>query len=148
MTYDSSSSVRAARDQYLAANGFSLADYQARWVRFKIGPVPIVFVNTRTRKAAVPLHDLHHLATGYQTDLRGEAEIAAWELAAGCGRYWAAWVLNSMTIATGAVIAPRRTLAAWRRGRRSRSLYHESFQDSLLDLSVAELQNRLELDPR
>jgi hypothetical protein len=30
----------------------------------------------------------------YETDLPGEAEIAAWEIASGCARYQAAWILN------------------------------------------------------
>jgi hypothetical protein len=36
---------------------------------------------------ALPPHDLHHVATGFDTTLVGEAEIGAWELASGCRHY-------------------------------------------------------------
>ena len=62
--------------------------------------------NTEGRRRAVRIHDLHHVVTGYQTDLRGEAEIGAWELASGCLRWPAATVLNLFALAIGLVIAP------------------------------------------
>ena len=65
------------------------------------------------------LHDLHHIATGYDTSWTGEAEIAAWELASGCRGYVAAWVLDLASIPLGLVIAPRRLLRASRIGTRS-----------------------------
>jgi hypothetical protein len=86
--------VGDARDVYFRDNGFSLAGYTDNWVKLKLGPIPIAFPNTDARKAAVKLHDLHHVATGYATTWTGEAEIAAWEIGAGCGKYYAAWVLT------------------------------------------------------
>ena len=77
MRYDNAMSVRDARDKYFADNGFGDGGYHDRWVRFKIGPLPVAIPNTASRKRAVRLHDLHHVATGYDTDLRGEAEIEA-----------------------------------------------------------------------
>src|SRR5688500_10311930 len=109
--------VREARERYFTENGLSEAGYTSRWVALPVGSLQVYFPNTGPRKRAVVLHDLHHVATGYSTTWRGEAEIAAWELAAGCGRYWAAWGLNLGAAALGLVIAPRRTLRAWRRGR-------------------------------
>lgn len=138
--------VAEARDQYLRTNGFALADYERSWVRIELGPLPVWIPNTRGRKRAVRLHDLHHLATGYGTDLRGEAEISAWELAAGCGEYQVARLLDIGGMALGFIIAPLRTLAAWRRGRRSRSLYDRGFGDDLLAMTVGELRQRLRLD--
>ena len=138
--------VRAARDQYFRDNGFSEAGYTAPWVKLKMGPIPLGFPNSKARRRAVPLHDLHHLATGYATTWIGEAEIAAWELAAGCGRYWAAWGLDLGAALVGLFIAPRRTWRAFRRGRRCRSLYRASSNDGLLDMTVAELRARLGTD--
>ena len=69
------------------------------------------------------IHDLHHVLTGYQTNLRGESEIAAWELASGCRRMPAAFVLNVFALAIGALIAPRMVLRAWARGRATKNLY-------------------------
>lgn len=115
------------------------------WVTIKLGPLPFAFPNTATRKRAIPLHDLHHIATGYSTTLRGEAEIGAWEIASG---YWAAWVLNATGFAYGLVLAPRRVYRAFVRGRHSRTLYRAGWNDALLDLSVRELRVRVAVGER
>jgi hypothetical protein len=146
---DRSETVRDARARYFAENGLSEAAYQDRWVVLRAGPLPIYMPNSEARRRAVPLHDLHHVATGYGTTWTGEAEIAAWELGAGCGRYWAAWMLNLGAMGLGFFIAPRRTARAFRRGRRGRvTLYRDpaGLDPSLLDLSVAELRRRLALE--
>jgi hypothetical protein len=137
--------VREARALYFAQNGLSEAGYSDRWVKLRAGPLPLAFPNTRARVRAVKLHDLHHVATGYDTTWRGEAEIGAWELAAGCGHHLPAWVLNLGAVVVGLLIAPGRTLRAWRRGRRSRTLYAGEFDPSLLDMTVPELRARLGL---
>jgi hypothetical protein len=139
--------VRAARDQYFAANGFSEATYRDRWVKLALGPVPLVMWNPRARQLAIPLHDLHHVATGYATTFAGEAEIGAWEIGAGCGSNWAAWIYNASAFAFGFVAHPRRTYRAFVRGRHSRSLYTTGgWRDELLELDVAELRRELALD--
>lgn len=138
-----STTVRAARDAYLKANGFSLAGYTDPWFTIEFGRIPLKLPNTKSRRAAVPLHDLHHVATGYATDYRGEAEIAAWEIAAGCGRYAAAWLLNLGAMGIGMWLAPRRVFRAFVRGRRSTSLYHRAIGDDLLAMEVEALQREL-----
>jgi len=135
--------VREARAQYFARNGFSDATYRDRWVKLKLGPLPLAFPNTPSRQRAVPMHDLHHIATGYETTIAGEGEIGAWEIAGGCGRYAAAWVLNAIAFAGGMVVAPRRTYRAFVRGRRARPLYQAGWSDDLLELDVAELRSRV-----
>lgn len=141
--YSDAMSVADAREVYFHDNGFTAEGYTDRWVKLKVGPIPLAFPNTESRRAAVKLHDLHHVATGYATTWTGEAEIAAWELAAGCRRYYAAWVLNAGAMLTGMVIAPLRTISAFRRGRRSKSLYDRAFGDDLLQLTVGQLRARL-----
>lgn len=139
--------VRQARDEYFRRAGFDEGGYRSRWVRLQAGPIPLWFPNTASRLRAVKLHDLHHLVTGYDTSWTGEAEIAAWELAAGCGRHWVAWMLNAGALLVGLVIAPRRTSRAWQRGRRSRSLYGmRELDETLLDLDLDELRSRLVRD--
>jgi hypothetical protein len=70
--------VRQARTEYFRANGFGDdGGHHARWVKVKLGAVPLWFPNTDARRRAVRLHDLHHLATGYETSVVGEAEIGA-----------------------------------------------------------------------
>jgi len=141
--YADGSTVRAAREQYFAANGFSDTTYREKWARFKLGLLPVILPNTKSRQQALPLHDLHHIATGYDTSVVGENEISAFELGGGCGHYAAAWLLNAGVFAMGLVLAPARTYRAFIRGRHSRNLYRDGWHDSLLDLSVAELKKRI-----
>jgi hypothetical protein len=139
--------VRDARTAYFVTSGFATdGGYGERWVFLKAGGKTVfVFPNTAARVRAVRFHDIHHVLTEYDTSWTGEAEIAAWELAAGCGRHYAAWVLNIGAAAIGLVIAPRRVMRAFVRGLRSRTLYRDEFTEDLLDQSVGELRLRLKL---
>jgi hypothetical protein len=145
--YADSMTVGEAREAYFRDNGFTLAGYTDKWVKLKLGPIPFAFPNAPARQAAVKLHDLHHVATGYATTWTGEAEIGAWEIGAGCGRYWAAWLLNLGAMGVGMVHAPRRVLRAFARGRRSKSLYDRGFSDELLQWTVRDLRAHLALTP-
>jgi hypothetical protein len=97
--------------------------------------LPFPFPNTPARVKAVRFHDLHHVLTGYRTDIVGEFEISAWEIAAGCKSMTAAWVLNLGGLAAGIFRCPKRTFAAFVRGRRHDTLYGEDY-DALLDITV------------
>ena len=114
--------------------------YDDAWVDFSLGPIPFPFPNSPMRVRAVRYHDLHHIVTGYETDLPGELEISAWEIGAGCGRFVVPWQLNLGGMGAGALFMPRRLFAAFVRGRRSRSLYGMDFEP-LLDKTVAELRS-------
>jgi hypothetical protein len=135
-----------ARDFYLRVNGFALEDYQSDWVRIKVGPLPAVyFPNTRVRKQIVPLHDLHHVATGYGTDIVGEAEVGAWELRAGCTTF-IAYLLNGMAAATGMLVSPRRVLRAFRGAAGHTTLYKSGLSYAeVMKLEVGELRRLLGL---
>lgn len=147
--YDPESDLASARALYFEANGFPAdGGYDAEWVDFELGPIPMPFPNTDARRRAVKVHDLHHVLTGYQTDIHGECEISAWELAAGCRGMAAAWVLNFGGMALGVLIAPRRTFKAWVRGRRTRTLYDRAVDGALLARRVADVRAELGLDRR
>ena len=110
---DDQRTLRDARAQYWADNRFGADGGESqRWVTVKLLGIPLRFPNTEGRKRAVRVHDLHHVVTGYATDLRGEGEIAAWELVTGCRQFPAAVVLNLMAMALGLMLAPRRVLRA------------------------------------
>ncbi len=138
---DPTATLLAARDRYFEENHFGPdGGYGAAWVDFKLGPIPLPFPNTRARVRAVRFHDLHHVLTGYRTDALGEFEISAWELGAGCGGYVAAWQLNLGGLAAGLFSIPRRTFQAFVRGRHSRSLYRQTYDDALLSRRVGEVR--------
>ena len=141
--YDPASTMREARARYFADNDFGEeGGYGEKWVDFKLGPIPFPFPNTPMRVRAVRYHDLHHVITGYDTDLRGELEIAAWEIAAGCRSFVVAWQLNLGGLAAGALFTPRRAFHAFLRGRRSESLYGKPFEP-LLDATVGEVREQM-----
>ncbi|HKA52158.1 MAG TPA: hypothetical protein VKJ47_00705 [Candidatus Binatia bacterium] len=144
--YPDALTVGEARARYFAANGFAESGYEARWVRLQAGPVPLFIPNTSARARAVRFHDLHHVATGYDTTWTGEAEIGAWEVASGCAHHYAAWVLNLQALAVGLLINPGAVFRAFLRGRHSRNLYRKVFSDSLLAPTVGEMRRRLHLD--
>lgn len=144
--YENHLRVREARQRYFDANGFGDGGYDDSWVKLMAGPVPLYFPNTAARVAAVRRHDVHHVLTGYDTTWVGEAEIGGWEIASGCGRFWAAWVLNLQALLVGMVLAPRAVLRGYVWGRRTTNLYHGDFPDSLLDEELGVLRARLGLD--
>jgi hypothetical protein len=140
--------VRRARDRYLAENGFTVAAYDDTWTEGWVFGIPIKVLNTPRHRWAIMLHDLHHVATGFGTDLAGEGEISVWEARRGLrplGLYVA--LIVAVGSLTGVLLAPRRALAAWRASGRATSLFAscvtEADYEALLDLTVAELRVRL-----
>lgn len=133
--------------RYFRENGFGEdGGYEDDWVDFHLGPIPMPFPNSAGRKRAVRFHDLHHVLTGYRTDTLGELEIAAWELGAGCDGFPTAFVINAGGLAAGAFAAPRRTFRAFLRGRASRSLYGEAYEEVLSEEVELARKKRLGAD--
>jgi hypothetical protein len=146
-TYPAELHLDAARNLYFQRNGFAAdGGYSQRWVTVMLGPLPFSFPNSAARVRAVRYHDLHHIVTGYQTTLRGEAEIAAFELASGCTRFPAAFHLNLGALAIGSLIAPGRCLRAFARGRRGDNLYARELTAPLLAQTVGAMRSELGLD--
>lgn len=142
--------VRRARDAYLAENGFTVEGYDAKWTEGSFLGVRVWIPNTKRHRWGIMLHDLHHVATGYGTDPVAEGEISAWELRHSVwalGPYVGGVVLFGALF--GAVLAPRRALAAWRSAENARSLHalllvtDEPAYAKLLEMTVGELRAHL-----
>jgi hypothetical protein len=142
--YPDTMTLAEARSLFFARSGLGEdGGYNARWVRVETKPFPVYFPNTASRVEAAKLHDLHHIANEYATDWAGEAEIAAWEIASGCGRHLWAWFLNLGAFAVGMFLFPRRLFDAFIRGRHSTNLYPTGFPESqLATKSVSWLRER------
>ena len=138
--------VREARDGYLAENGFTVAAYEEAWTKASFFGLSFAVPNTARHRWAIMLHDLHHVATGYGTDLPGEAEVSAWEVRRGL-RPLGAYVASIVALGAsfGLVIAPRRTVRAFRAsGQGARSLFGDEVEyGALLASTVGELRERL-----
>jgi len=144
--YSPELTLRDARTQYFAVNDFGWGGYDDKWVKVEYGLLRFYFPNTKGRVKVVKYHDLHHILTEYETSLSGEAEIGAWEVATGCTRNLAAWLLNLSGFAAGLVINPKGVYKAFLRGRQSANLYHLPFNDELLSSRVGDLRQKLKLD--
>lgn len=120
----------------------------ARAVEIQMGRFfRIYFPNFPARKKCVLRHDVHHLLTGYPTTISGESQISAWELASGCRRYWAAFMINVSGLMIGMPWNIGPILRAYARGRRTGNLYDPALSDDIIrHTSVAEWRSRLQLD--
>ena len=142
--YDNHLKIRDALELYFLRYHFPNGGYHLKWFKIKIGPIYIPLPNTEARIEAVKIHDIHHLLTGYEAILEGEAEIGAWELASGCGRYYMAWILNAGSFFYGMFFFPRALFTAFLKGRSIRSnLYYDTiYNDELLNKTVGELKEK------
>lgn len=145
-SYDNKSTVREGVQEFFRRSGFSADSYEAKWFTLKFGPVPIHLPNIPSRVKAVKVHDIHHVLTGYPATWPGEVEIGAWEVATGCGTYWAAWFLNFGSLGIGLFLCPGRMFRAFRRGLRSRTnLYHGFDYEMALNTDIETLRKDIGL---
>ena len=116
------------------------------WVRFPVGAKTIpVFPLWGLKKAHVA-HDVHHALLGYPTSIRGECELAAWELASGGCRWNVVfWVDRLAVLVLGFVLCPFATCRAARRGRRHQNLYGMGI-GTMLAADVEQLRRRMRLE--
>ena len=147
MSLTDTTTLRQARDRYLSEAGLSTATYTDDWVDIQLGPLPLRLPSTAARKRVLPLHDLHHALTGYKADIRGEAEIGAWELAGGIGRHTVGYVLDLLTFVWAPLVVPRRVWRAFVRGRHSKNFYRHPLplDPTLLDEPVQAVRERMNL---
>jgi hypothetical protein len=148
--YPGTMTLDEARSLFFARSGLGEdGGYNARWVRVETKPFPVFFPNTACRVEAAKLHDLHHIANEYETDWAGEAEIAAWEIASGCGRHGWAWLLNLGAFTVGMALFPKRLYRAFIRGRHCANLYRGGFPETELPTKTLEwLRGRLRVNDR
>lgn len=133
--------VGEALDAYLEENGFDKALYDAKWTPASFLGVPVPVPNTKKHRAAIMRHDLHHVATGFGTDLAGEAEISAWEARRGfsnVGLYTTGIIAGLALV--GLVAWPRRALRAARAPGRRNLFRDDLAYDELLAMTVGELR--------
>jgi hypothetical protein len=119
------------------------------WFIVHAGPLRIPLPNPPARRRAVLYHDLNHVLTGYDTRFSGgEMSIAAFEVAAGCGRAWIAWYINLVLMALAIVVRPRLVWAGFVRGRQSGSVYRRpESRSTLLAMTVADARRLVSVAP-
>jgi hypothetical protein len=135
--------LRVARDRYLGEHGLSTQSYAEPRFLLRIGFIRLDLPNP----GLLPYHDLHHVLTGYASDLIGEAEISVFELRGGGANAMVTFLCVG-GILIGALRSPRRLQYAWRRCRGVRSLYHaRPDYETLLERTVEEVRRELGIPP-
>ena len=136
--------VADALQAYLDENGFDKALYDAAYTPASFLGISFGMPNTTSHRLAIMRHDLHHVATGYGTDLAGEAEISVWELRRGfgdIGLYVGAIITSGVVL--GLLAWPRRTIRAARVPGRKNLFGKELRYEELLAMTVGELRDLL-----
>jgi hypothetical protein len=143
-----SSTVQQALTAYFKA--YDLGDeggLNRRWGKIRVWKFYVPIPNTAARRKALVFHDIHHIVTGYGGNWKGEVSISAWEIASGCGKYYAAWILDLWGMGIGLVIYPKNVYRAFVRGLRTKNLYINTIpQDEALGMPIPELKKKLLLD--
>lgn len=134
------------REHDLCPGSRTLEEWRGvRWIRMRFGPRLVPVLPVIGYRAALHLHDVHHILTGYDTRLRGELELAAWELGSGgCGWSLVFWIDRLLGLLLGLVLCPVRLLRAFRRGLGCRNLYGERV-DRVLEEDLQALARRVGL---
>lgn len=99
-------------------------DFKSHCVRVYIGCLLTPVPNIPARKKYLMFHDLHHILAGYGIDRVGESEISAWELGSRSCRKPIISIMNLFALSTGFILEPKRVIAAFYRGCRSKNLYY------------------------
>jgi hypothetical protein len=147
MPDEATATLREALDRYFATQSLPAdGGYGDRWVPIRIGPFPFAYPNTAGRRRVAPAHDLHHVLTGYGTDLTGEGELAAWEIGAGC-RDRTALQLELRVLGFALAWCPGRLFRAFLSGRQCRNLLGAACtDDAFLGRSVGSVREELGLE--
>ncbi len=135
----------AALKIYLRQQGVDAND---TWYRMPIFGKRVPLFRIRGRlKEALTTHDVHHLITGFDTGLKGECELCAWELGSGgCYTYLAFWLDRLLFAPIAVLCAPIRFVRAFWSGLGARNTYAVD-KDELLAMEVEEVRRLVGVAP-
>lgn len=137
-TVDDEQLLTDALSQFFATYHFADGGYHLKWFKIKVGLVYIPLPNIPSRVAVAKIHDIHHVINGYEATLKGEAEIAGWEIASSCGTHFVAWFFNLGSFFYGLFFFPLAVFNAFMSGRQVKTnfyltpfVYHELLQQKV-----------------
>jgi hypothetical protein len=147
-SYQENQIVQSALEEYFENHHLGKdGGLTKKWAKIKVGPFYFPIPNTKARQKALVFHDIHHIVTGYDGNWKGEVSISAWEIASGCGEYYAAWLLDIWGMAVGLFIYPKAVYNGFIRGKRSLNLYHETFsREAAAQMQIGDLRKKLLLE--
>ena len=148
-TYDLAHTVKEELDTYFKKNNLGEdGGLNKAYGKIKVGPIYFPIPNPESRRKALVFHDMHHIATGYDGDWKGEVSIGAWEVASGCGNYYVAWFLDLLAMAVGLFIFPKHVYKGFIKGKRTINLYHHTLTKlEAENMRIGDLQKYMHLIP-
>ena len=140
--------VKQGLDAYLMESGFQIEHYDAKSTPASFMGVSFSVPNTPKHREMIKLHDLHHVATGFGTDMAGEGHISAWEFRKGLkgvGFYVGIIIFTGMML--GLFVSPKNTIGLLRAEKGEPPLFGRKDLDyeGLLSLRISELRSLLGL---
>ena len=115
------------------------------WLETRIGNRVVPIFPLWPIRDALSKHDIHHVLTGYETDIKGESELAAWELGSGgCHFNLIFWIDRVSFFLIGLLTFPAATVRAMRRGFRCRNLFSKQL-DVVLASDIEDIRSELNL---
>jgi hypothetical protein len=138
-----SETVEEALQRHYSSHGMPVDGGRSaeKWT-LRLGPLILRLRNVHWRQRALERHDVHHVLTGYECTPTGEMQIATWEFAAGPFPSLRSTVFCLPLVGMGALIVPRRSLTAFVRGRRSRTLYAMPLSTDFRSMAVGVLRRQ------
>lgn len=137
--------VGEALEEFYAKEGLDGRALNDFWVFANFPWIKVPYPNFKPRRDMMYLHDSHHLLKGFDTSFAGEGEVAAFELASGFPlKYWIGYLYAPFSFVIGLLVAPRRTLNAFRLGLgRKNACDLDLAKAEFLSLPVTEFKTRL-----
>ena len=113
--------VEQVLDRYLTDKGLSRSD---KWVYILLGGLRIPYFPAAPLRHFLTIHDLHHLISGYSTNLRDEIYLIGWELTSGgWGRHNWWYFAKTIHLIWMFVLSPVRMWTALKNGAKQHNLY-------------------------
>ncbi len=113
--------VEQVLDSYLEGKGLSRSD---AWVYILVGGLRIPYFPAAPIRHFLTVHDLHHIISGYSTNLKDEIYLIGWELTSGgWGRHnW--WYLGkTIHLVWMFLLSPVGIWTALKKGSKQHNLY-------------------------
>ncbi|MES2780918.1 MAG: hypothetical protein V4651_13585 [Bacteroidota bacterium] len=147
--FDDDQLLKDALKQFFAKYHFADGGYELKWFKIKVGFVYIPLPNIPSRVAVAKIHDIHHVLNEYEATLKGESEIAGWEIASGCGTHFVAWFLNLGSFFYGLFFFPRAVFKAFMLGRQVRTNYYLTpfVYNELLQQKLGNVRTAIKTNP-
>jgi len=114
---------------------------------YPIGFLKIPFPNVTARQKILHIHDLNHVLMGFDTSLKGEAQLAALELGSGFPKpYRVGYMYSPFAVIPGLVLCPIKVIKAYFRGRKLKNACHiKMSKDQLFQTKVYDIRKILNL---